>query len=140
MVNSMTTWLIAEDEADIRTLIATMCAVWGHETMLFENGGLVWEWLDKVESGSHDGQMPDLILLDIRMPGKKGDEIARRMRSMPAFDSLPVVLMTAFSLDDQERGNYLNTVGVDYIVNKPLPDFEEFRVLLHNIVERKRTA
>jgi CheY-like chemotaxis protein len=133
-------WLIAEDEADIRNLIAMMCQIWGHETLLFENGERVWNWLDEVETGGYQGVMPELVLMDIRMPGKKGTEIAQRMRAIPHFQPLPIVLMTAFSLNESERSEILIGDGVDHIINKPLPDLEELRHLLHNILERKRTA
>lgn len=133
-------WLIAEDEADIRNLIAMMCQIWGHETLLFENGERVWKWLDEVETGGYQGVMPELVLMDIRMPGKKGTEIAQRMRAIPHFQPLPIVLMTAFSLNESERSEILIGDGVDHIINKPLPDLEELRHLLHNILERKRTA
>ncbi|MBC7809787.1 MAG: response regulator [Burkholderiales bacterium] len=121
------TWLIAEDEADIRNLVAMMCQVWGHTTMTFENGQKVWDWLDTVEAGTYIGQMPEFALMDIRMPGKKGNEIASRMRSMP------IVLMTAFTLNEQERDALLTDAGVDQVIGKPLPDFEELRVLLHDV-------
>lgn len=133
-------WLIAEDDADIRNLIATMCQVWGYEPLTFENGERVWAWLDRVEQGDYTGQLPEMVLMDIRMPGKRGTEIAHRMRAMPAFQPLPIVLMTAFSLNDDERGHILSANGVDYIISKPLPGFEELRVLLHHIRDSKRTA
>lgn len=133
-------WLIAEDEADIRMLIAMMCQVWGHHTLQFENGQKAWEWLDQVEAGKYSGQMPDLVLMDIRMPGKKGNEVAQRMRTLPAFERVPIVLMTAFSLSDNERKSMMQQDGVDHIIHKPLPDFEELRTLLHNIHSRKQTA
>lgn len=127
------TWLIAEDEADIRNLVAMMCQVWGHTTMTFENGQKVWDWLDTVESGTYNGQLPEFALMDIRMPGKKGNEIASRMRSMPALNDMPIVLMTAFTLNEQERDSLLAESGVDQVIGKPLPDFEELRVLLHDV-------
>jgi CheY-like chemotaxis protein len=127
------TWLIAEDEADIRNLVAMMCQVWGHTTMTFENGQKVWDWLDTVESGTYNGEMPEFALMDIRMPGKKGNEIASRMRSMPALNDMPIVLMTAFTLNEQERESLLSESGVDQVIGKPLPDFEELRVLLHDV-------
>jgi len=127
------TWLIAEDEADIRNLVAMMCQVWGHTTMTFENGQKVWDWLDTVEAGTYNGQMPEFALMDIRMPGKKGNEIASRMRSMPALNAMPIVLMTAFTLNEQERDALLTDAGVDQVIGKPLPDFEELRVLLHDV-------
>jgi CheY-like chemotaxis protein len=133
------TWLIAEDEADIRTLIATMCQVWGHQTVTFENGQKVWEWLDAVER-SGDASLPELVLMDIRMPGKKGNELANRMRSIPALKQTPIVLMTAFSLTDQERSEMMNNDGVDYILSKPLPEFEILRQTLHHIRDSKQKS
>lgn len=131
------TWLIAEDEADIRNLIAMMCQAWGHIPMTFENGQRVWEWLDGIE---RDGstQLPELILMDIRMPGKKGNELAQRMRTIPVFQDTPIVLMTAFTLNERERRDIMMADGVDHILNKPLPDFDQMRNLLHNIVAQKR--
>lgn len=133
-------WLIAEDEADIRTLITTMCMVWGHETVAFENGQKVWDWLDKVEAGTHDGKLPTLVLMDIRMPGKKGNELARRMRTIPSLRAAPIVLMTAFSLSDDERHEMMRADGVDHIIYKPLPDFDQLRSLLDSVIEKKAAA
>lgn len=130
------TWLIAEDEADIRILIATMCQVWGHPTVTFENGQKVWDWLDTIESGETNS-LPELVLMDIRMPGKWGNEIASRMRSIPALKATPIVLMTAFSLTGEERTKMTDD-GVDYILSKPLPDFEQLRITLHNIRDSKQ--
>ncbi|MCA9903191.1 MAG: response regulator [Anaerolineae bacterium] len=135
----MLTWLIAEDETDIRNLLDMMCQVWGHRTITFENGQKVWDWLDKVE-GDKEPQVPELVLMDIRMPGKKGNEIATRMRQVDKFKKTPIVLMTAFALTDRERTEIMNENGVDHILNKPLPDFEQLRSILHGIVDNKLSA
>ena len=133
------TWLIAEDEADIRNLIALMCQVWGHNTVTFETGQKVWDWLDTMERGDSQS-IPELVLMDIRMPGKKGNEIAQRMRSLPAFQRTPIVLMTAFSLSERERRDMIAMDGVDHILSKPLPDFEQLRATLQGVVSQKRSA
>lgn len=130
-------WLIAEDESDIRNLVAMMCQVWGHAPLMFENGQKVWDWLDAVEQGSYKGQMPEFALMDIRMPGKKGNELASRMRDIPALRNIPIVLMTAFTLNDKEREALTTENGADHIINKPLPDFEELRFILHNVIKTK---
>ncbi|MBL8133034.1 MAG: response regulator [Anaerolineae bacterium] len=131
-------WLVAEDEADIRMLVATMIQVWGHDTVVFENGQKVWEWLDVVDSSADGVKVPDLILMDIRMPGKKGNELARRMRTMPQMKESPIVLMTAFALSQAERQEMMTAGGVDQIISKPLPDFEQLRQTLHDLVDKKR--
>ncbi len=132
------TWLIAEDEADIRMLISMMCQIWGHNTLVFENGQLVWDWLDALENDAEAVPIPDLLLMDIRMPGKRGNELAQRMRQIPALQQRPIVLMTAYALSEGEREHMMAADGVDAILSKPLPDFEELQTLLHTIQKEKQ--
>ncbi len=129
--------MIVEDEADIRTLVATMASVWGHTHLLFESGGKAWDWLDTVASGTNEKQLPEFALMDIRMPGKRGDEVAQRIRQVPQLQHIPVVLMTAFVLTDEERQNMMDNCGVDAIINKPLPDFMHLKNILHSVIDKK---
>lgn len=131
------TWLIAEDEADIRNLLAMMCQVWGYKALTFENGQRAWDWLDTVEQGQQS-DLPELILMDIRMPGKKGNEVAQRMRTIAPLQKTPIVLMTAFSLSERERSDMMSEDGVDRIISKPLPDFEELRTILTDVIQQKK--
>jgi CheY-like chemotaxis protein len=131
-------WLIAEDEADIRNLVAMMCQVWGHTALTFESGQKLWDWLDEVEAGKHNGALPEFALMDIRMPGKRGNEIAQRMRSMAGLKDIAIVMMTAFVMSEDEMDKMRKEYGIDHIVNKPLPDFDRLHVVLHDIIEQKR--
>jgi len=132
-------WLVAEDETDIRVLITTMISVWGYQAVAFENGQKVWDWLDQIEADAFIGTLPDLVLMDIRMPGKKGNEVANRMRSIAKLDRTPIALMTAFSLSDGERKEMIDQDGVDTIISKPLPDFDQLRQILQALIEKKKT-
>jgi CheY-like chemotaxis protein len=131
-------WLIAEDEADILNLMATMCQVWGHSPITFNTGQKVWDWLEEVESGNYVGQIPDFALMDIRMPGKFGNEVARRMRNIPALQQIPIALMTAFALTSDESSAIRASDGVDQIIYKPLPNFNELQRVLNRIIEDKQ--
>lgn len=131
-------WLIAEDEADIRNLVATMAQVWGHQTLIFESGGKAWEFLDAVEAGSNNKPLPEFALMDIRMPGKRGDEVAKRIRTVAPLKHIPVVLMTAFVMSDDEREDMIEYSGVDMIINKPLPNFNDLKTLLEGIIAKKQ--
>jgi CheY-like chemotaxis protein len=133
-------WLIAEDEADILNLVATMCQVWGHTPMTFDSGQKVWDWLDEVEAGRYNGPLPQFALMDIRMPGKRGNEVANRMRRVSNMKLIPIALMTAFGLSSDERSAMLENDGVDYIISKPLPSFEELHTLLQQIIDTKTAA
>jgi CheY-like chemotaxis protein len=101
-----------------------LCQAWGYETLVFESGQHVWEWLDDVEAGHYKGPLPGFALMDIRMPGKKGNEVAYRIRSLPVLQHIPIVLMTAFSLNENQRNEMMRD-GADEIINKPLPDFDK---------------
>lgn len=130
-------WLIAEDEADIRNLVAAMCKAWGHTTLTFESGQKVWDWLDEVEAGSVNS-LPDFALMDIRMPGYRGDEVAKRIRQTEALGNIPIVLMTAFVLTEDEKYKMQAVSGVDHIINKPLPEFSELKRLLEEIINSRQ--
>jgi two-component system, sensor histidine kinase and response regulator len=132
-------WMIVEDEADIRTLVSTMATIWGHTPLTFESGGKAWEWLDTVVDGTNTKPIPEFALMDIRMPGKTGDQVAQRLREIPEFVHIPVVLMTAFVLTDDDRRYMVEHARVDAIINKPLPDFMQLRDILHNVIDKKRS-
>jgi CheY-like chemotaxis protein len=130
--------MIVEDEADIRNLVVTMATVWGHTTIAFESGGKAWDWMDLVEAGQYHKPLPEFALMDIRMPVKRGDEVAARIRTVEVLKHIPVVLMTAFVLSDEERIEMMRGSGVDAVINKPLPDFMMLKTLLHDIIDKKR--
>lgn len=132
-------WLIAEDEVDIRNLVATMCQVWGHTPMTFENGQRAWDFLESVQDGTYTGVLPEFALMDIRMPGYRGDEVAQKIRKTTGMENIPIVLMTAFVLSDEERLSMIEKSGVDEIINKPLPDFMQLHALLHRIIDEKKS-
>jgi class 3 adenylate cyclase len=75
------------------------------------------EALQKVQSGA-----PDLILLDILMPGMSGYEVAQRMRADPATRFLPIVMVTA--LGAQEEKVKAIESGADDFLTKPVNQFE----------------
>ncbi len=83
------TWLIVEDDEDIRSIVCLMCNVWGHHTLAFSNGEKAWRWLDAVESGTYQDELPEFALLDIRMPGYTGDLVAGRIRQTPPGRRFP---------------------------------------------------
>lgn len=130
-------WMIAEDETDIRNLIAMMAQAWGHKAMPFPTGRDAWEFLDDVEAGTHSGSLPEFALMDIRMPGYSGDEVAHRIRTIGAIQHIPIVLMTAFTLTDDDRARML-TDGADRIIYKPLPDFMELKAILEQVINDKQ--
>jgi hypothetical protein len=131
------TWLIVEDDADIRNLITVLCQVWGHTPLVFPDGNKAFAWLDEVESGTYAGELPELALMDIRMPGPQGYEIAQRIRTIPALKNTRIALMTAFALSEDERERILSISQADKLVSKPLPDMEDLKAILDDVLAGK---
>ena len=101
--------LIADDEPDMRALLADLLMEAGHEVTEAENGQVA---VQQVQN-----EMPDLVLLDVLMPMMNGIQVLQRLRDDPATKALPVILLTAFSLSDEEA-DILDTPNT-YHVTKP---------------------
>jgi len=65
-------------------------------------------------------QPPDLVLLDISLPGMDGTEVLKKIRADPALSKLPVIALTAHAMSG-DREKYLS-LGFDNYVAKPIVD------------------
>ncbi|WP_428826186.1 HD-GYP domain-containing protein [Azonexus sp. IMCC34842] len=78
----------------------------------------------------YSDEPPDLILLDIMMPGLSGLEICRRLKANPDRRRIPIIFVTAMtSVEDEERGLALG--AVDYITKPISPPIVRARVRTH---------
>src|SRR5574343_223132 len=78
----------------------------------------------------YSDEPPDLILLDIMMPGISGLEICRRLKANPDRRRIPVIFVTAMSSPEDERRG-LETGAVDYITKPISPPIVKARVRTH---------
>ena len=102
--------LLIDDEADIRTI---------GELALSEVGGLEVFLADSGEKGlvSAKEKKPDVVLLDVMMPGLDGPSTFKRLRSDPETQSVPVIFMTA-KIQKHEVDRYRD-LGATGIIAKP---------------------
>ena len=85
------------------------------------------------------GPLPDLILLDVMMPGMDGYEVCRRLKAEPATAEIPVIFLTARSdAEDEERG--LKLGAVDYITKPISPPIALSRIRSHVSLYRQKRA
>ncbi len=77
---------------------------------------------------------PDLILMDISMPGLDGLAATRQLREHPNLSSIPVVAVTAFSTDGFRRAAY--DAGLDGYLTKPL-DFKRLDELVRSLLPER---
>lgn len=106
------------------------------ETMLNERGYRVVAFpRGEMAVAAAKASPPDLILLDIMMPGMNGFEVCRKMKESQTLDDVPVIFMSA--LDDQEnKVKAFSEGGVDYIT-KPFQDDEVYARINAHINLRK---
>lgn len=80
---------------------------------------------------------PDLILLDIVMPGMDGYEVCRKLKSDPATRDIPVIFLTAKSASEDERAG-LELGAVDYISKPVVPPVVLARIRTHLALKQAR--
>lgn len=102
--------LIADDEPDILEIIQFNLQQEGYEVITAKNGD---EAIDKAKKTD-----PDLIILDIMMPGKNGIEVCNILRMMPNFKETLIIFLSAMS-DETTEIKGLETGADDYLT-KPI--------------------
>jgi signal transduction histidine kinase len=127
--------LVVDDTPDNCLLIQAILQDEGYEVELAESGK---QALEKIEHFS-----PDLVLLDVMMPGMDGYEVTRRIRQNSSLPFMPILLTTAYDQPSVAQGL---DIGADDFIRKPV-QFDELlarvRALLrlkHSVDERDQIA
>lgn len=104
--------LIVDDYEDCRDMYAAYLTLAGFRVLKAQDGH---EALDSARRA-----LPDVILMDLSLPGMDGCEATRRLKSDPVTRHLPVVALTAQSLPQLDT---LYAIGFESVITKPcLPD------------------
>lgn len=104
--------LIAEDERDIRDLIAFTLRFAGHEVVAVGDG--------EEAVNTARVECPDLILMDVRMPRMTGYEACEKMKADPSLSSIPVVFLSAKGQESEIRTG-LNVGAEEYLLKPFAP-------------------
>jgi CheY-like chemotaxis protein len=105
--------LIAEDERDIRDLVAFTLRFAGYEVFAAANGEEAVEMAPDVN--------PDLILMDVRMPRMTGYEACRIMKLNPDLKDIPIVFLSAKG-QEAEIQQGLDAGAEEYLLKPFAPD------------------
>lgn len=107
----MKTIAIVEDNPDNRLLVSVLLSN-RYNLQEFENG--------EDALNAFKTTPPDLILLDISLPGMDGVEVLQRLRGDPQLENIPVIALTAHAMAG-DRQKYLD-LGFDAYLTKPILD------------------
>ena len=119
---------LVEDNPDNRLLVQAILED-AFQISEYETGILALEGMQE--------DRPELVLLDISLPGMDGTEVLRRMREEDSLRSIPVIALTAHAMTgDRER--FLSQ-GFDDYLTKPIVDDEELIRVIRALLASGRT-
>lgn len=135
----MSTWMVVEDEPDIYEVLLAMFEMWGIEGVAFVDGEEAISWIEDVDSGKFKGELPELALLDIRLPGNvSGADVAIKLRASPILGKGAIVFATAYRLNAEEYEDIMKRTDADKLMYKPLPRFNELQKILEEVLAARR--
>ena len=123
----MSVILITDDEPSVRETLSAMLGGQGYILHFAKDGAEALQMADQLR--------PDLILLDVMMPGMDGFEVCRRIRATPPLAEVPIVILTA--LDDPPSLLHGIEAGADDFLTKPV-DRHELRARVRTITRLNR--
>ncbi len=118
--------LVVDDELDYAESVAALLRIHGHVPQIATDGHAA---LEAVET-----HRPEVVLLDIRMPGMNGWELARRIKAQAATKPL-LIAVTGVSGDEAQELS--SACGIDWHLVKPV-DPEQLQSLLKSVQARQR--
>ena len=126
----MTKILIAEDERDIRELVSFSLQFGGFTVVQAANG------VEAVERAL--AELPDLILMDVRMPKMTGYEACKQMKQIPEVRDIPVVFLSAKG-QEIEIQTGLEAGAEEYILKPFAPDelVRQVQTVLDRVAQRR---
>jgi DNA-binding response OmpR family regulator len=126
MASRKPTILIADDDPQILTMLGIRLAKKGYNILEASDG------LQTLKQARE--HHPDLVLLDVMMPGKNGWEVAKEIRSDDDLKNIGIVMLTAIG----EKVNELTSplYGADAYVDKPF-DFNDLEKKIKAILEER---
>lgn len=123
--------MVVDDEADMRFMVRKILENEGHEVIEAEAGKVALEKLKEVK--------PDLILLDVMMPGLDGWEVCKQIRENKETENITVTMLTVKSTDEDKVTSFDDGLA-DWHISKPFKKkrfVKTVKWLLENPLERK---
>ena len=125
----MTRILCVEDNEDNLFMLQRRLTRAGFEVKVAMNGAQALDWAKTL--------LPDLIVMDLILPGLDGFEATRRLKSQPETKHIPIIVLSAH--DREKNREKALAAGCDEFETKPT-DFEELVRKIHSLLGRSAKA
>ncbi len=106
--------MVVDDEKFVRESLGRVLTTENHKVQLVASGEEALSLLQQ------EGQKPDVIILDFKMPGLDGIEVCRRIRADVKIKKLPIIMLTAYYNEKEVAFE----AGVDDFLNKPVENLD----------------
>lgn len=120
--------MIVEDDELFLDYLSQRLESLGLQVITLEDPQDFWEVLTE--------NMPDLLILDLKMPEYNGLELCRVVRQDACWEDLPIVFITAYS--DRESTQRIFAAGADDVINKPFDETELISRIFNRLNRRKK--
>ncbi len=117
--------LIVDDDPEIVSMLSTRLTKRGYKVSTANDGHRALELAKR--------ELPDIVLLDVMMPGKSGWEVARALKQDPVTQGIKIVMVTAIGEQVNEITSPL--YGADAHIDKPF-EFDRLEKVIAGLVER----
>jgi CheY-like chemotaxis protein len=117
--------ILAEDDDAMRAMIQQVLTRAGHTVVAVEDGFELADYLELVLAGGSGLELPELILSDVRMPGRSGLEVLAQVRRLGM--TCPVLLLSAFA--DEPTREEARKLGAKALLDKPV-DMDELKAAI----------
>ncbi|SHM31556.1 response regulator transcription factor [Cryptosporangium aurantiacum] len=124
----MSTILVADDDRDILDLVAFKLSAAGHELITATDGASALTEARRA--------VPDIVVLDVAMPGMSGLDVCRELRADAITTAIPVILLTARGQESDVEAGF--NVGADDYIVKPFSP-RELQSRVTALLSRART-
>ena len=122
--------LVVEDNVDAADSLSMLLRLYGHDVQVARTGPTALE----MASASR----PDVVLLDIGLPGMDGYQVARHLRERPEFQGVMLCALTGYTPSDADRLRHQES-GFDHYFVKPV-SLEKLTELFEKVVPVRGTA
>lgn len=120
--------LVVEDDEVIAALLEYLLTREGYQVILAKDG---YAALQQIESST----AVDLVLLDVMLPYVDGTHLLERIRAMPSWENIPIIMLTAKS-GERDIASALN-LGADDFISQPFKPLELIARIKHRLKQKK---
>lgn len=133
-------WLSVEDNLEDRKVLQALSGIFAADFYEINDGYSALDWVRSVDHNHYEGTLPSVAVIEVRVSGPRGNEIARYMRRLPQFDQTCIILTSRYPFTEEECVELTETASVDGFLVKPLPSLADLENIFRHAIDNRRAS